>query len=127
MDFERVDLRLILVIDHFDLEALNLFLNVFEVLLLRLADVVLQDFIQGQLALWLRFSWIRIFKHALEKVLEVTLQFLLLAAQSGVPVVLDGVVGAAQKDICNLGPPVIHGFMKDVEDPVFLNCPGCLS
>ena len=45
---------------------------------------------------------------------------------AGVPVVLDGVVCAALKDVCDVSPLVGVIAVQQVENPLFFECPDCL-
>lgn len=51
-------------------------------------------------------------------------QLSLAVAQRRVPVVLDGVVAAADQDICDFCPPIMNGLLKYVQNPIFLDAPG---
>lgn len=46
--------------------------------------------------------------------------------QSGVPVVLDGIVWATQQVVGDLGPAILKALVKDVEHPVLFCWPSCL-
>ena len=61
----------------------------------------------------------------LQVALQIALKLILLVEQSGVPVVLDGVVGASQQDACDFGPSILNRLIQYEEDPFFLNTP-CL-
>lgn len=104
---------------------MNLLIDVVEVLFLRLANVELQDIIQKLLTFGRQIVRLLVLRGLFQVAVKVLLQGLLLAAQGGVPVVLDGVVRAAQEDIGDLGPPVFHSLMKDVENPIFFDAPAC--
>ena len=55
--------------------------------------------------------------------LEGTLHVRKLALHTGIPVVLDRVVGAALKHLCDLGPLVVDDAVHQEQDPLFLFVP----
>lgn len=50
-------------------------------------------------------------------------QLALAVAQGGDPVVFDRVVAAADKNVGDLGPAIVNGFLEDKKDPVFFDAP----
>ena len=118
---------------------MNLILDVVEVLYLNNADVLLQHALEHLLLVrlvlfalrWLPTCckvgpWLLSAHHSLQVVLEIFIEVSLLVEQSGVPVVLDGVVGAAQEDVGDLGPPVLDSLVKYEENPLLLDAPTLL-
>ena len=49
----------------------------------------------------------------------------LLVREDRVPIVLDGVVAAANEHCCDLSPTISDRLVKDKKDPVFLHSPVC--
>ena len=118
---------------------MNLILNVVEVLNLDNADVLLQHALKHLLLVRLvlfALRWLptgcqigpRLLSahHFLQVALEIFIEVTLLVEQSGVPVVLDGVVGAAQQDVGDLGPPILDSLVKYEENPLLLDAPPLL-
>ena len=53
-----------------------------------------------------------------ELVLYHVKHFRLLDAQSGVPVVLDRVIGTAQEEVCHIAPSILERLSKEKQYPV---------
>ena len=106
------------------LEAFDLASDIVEVLALGDPDIVLEKTLHHLLLLLCDRGGVSDVKHRLLQVsVEVRFELALLLAQGRVPVVLDGVVAAAQQDVGDLSPPVLHCLVQDVEDPVLLDRP----
>ena len=106
------------------LQAFDLGSDIVKVLALCYPDIVLKKALHHLLLLLCDCGGVSDVKHCLLQVgVEVHLELALLLAQSGVPVVLDGVVAAAEQNVGDFGPPILHSLVQNVEDPVLLDRP----
>ena len=89
--------------------------DVVEILALNDEDLLLEEHLQRNLLLVLRGP--------LQILLKIAVHIDLLLSESGVPVVFNRVVAAAEKDIRDLGPVILERLVQDEEHPVLLRRP----
>ena len=136
---QLANLLVLAVLRRLGSQGKNLVLDMVEVLNLNDADVLLQHALEHLLLVGLVLlaclclasgrlvgPGLVTAHDSLEVVLEILVKLSLLVEQSGVPVVLDGVVGAAQQDVGDLGPPILNRLVKDEENPLLLDAPTLL-
>lgn len=104
-------------------ECRYLFSNVVKVLGLDLADVVLKNTLQDLLFLLFNNRSLHIFRLLPQVPVQVALKIGLFVYQGRVPVVLDGVIGAAKEYGGDSSPTILDGLVQDKENPVFFYTP----
>ena len=93
-------------------QLLQLVADIFQVLALADADLLLQKHFESDR---LRVNFL-----LLKKILQFTLHRTLFVHHSGVPVILDSVIAAAEQSVGDFGPVVLKGLVQDVQNPFLL-------